>query len=233
MRHMPGEEAWLVGERRASGERKYYLSSPPPDANLKTLAAAIKARWVCEQAHQQLKEELGLDHFEGRSWHGLHRHTLMTMIAYAYLQSRRLAEASGGKRIPKGRPSRRCPRSGAPCSPFSLARRHIDVPIAKSPCLASEVDPDGIDQGNKLRTVAHALRQSMRHDDLLGPVDRRLRVVALDEAVLGQEPAAKLRCTLGSGSFEGGRGTGPQRLRFSALRFSSAVCWQKNPQKCH
>ena len=100
MQHMPGEEAWLVGERRASGERKYYLSNLPPDANLKTLAAAIKARWVCEQAHQQLKEELGLDHFEGRSWHGLHRHALMAMIAYAYLQSRRLAQASGGKKNP-------------------------------------------------------------------------------------------------------------------------------------
>ena len=98
MQHMPGEEAWLVGERRTSGERKYYLSNLPADASLKTLAAAIKARWVCEQAHQQLKEELGLDHFEGRSWHGLHRHALMTMIAYAYLQSRRLAEASGGKK---------------------------------------------------------------------------------------------------------------------------------------
>ena len=41
------------------------------------LAATIKARWICEQAHQQLKEELGLDHFEGRSWQGLHRHALM------------------------------------------------------------------------------------------------------------------------------------------------------------
>ena len=71
-----------------------------PYASLKTLAATIKARWVCEQAHQQLKEELGLDHFEGRSWHGLHRHALMTMIAYAYLQTRRLAEASGGKKNP-------------------------------------------------------------------------------------------------------------------------------------
>ena len=100
MQHMPGEEAWLVGERRASGERKYYLSNLPADTSLKTLAASIKARWVCEQAHQQLKEELGLDHFEGRSWHGLHRHALMTMIAYAYLQSRRLAEASGGKKNP-------------------------------------------------------------------------------------------------------------------------------------
>jgi SRSO17 transposase len=38
---------------------------------LRMLAATIKARWVCEQAHQQLKEELGLDHFEGRAWQGL------------------------------------------------------------------------------------------------------------------------------------------------------------------
>ena len=101
MQHMPGEEAWLVGERRASGEQKYYLVYLPADADLKTLAATIKARWVCEQAHQQLKEELGLDHFEGRSWQGLHRHALMTMIAYAFLQHRRLA-ASGGKKNPRG-----------------------------------------------------------------------------------------------------------------------------------
>ena len=61
------------------------------------LAAAIKARWACEQAHQQSKDELGLDHFEGRSWTGLHRHALMTMIAYAFLQTQRLAVAKGGK----------------------------------------------------------------------------------------------------------------------------------------
>ena len=97
MQHMPGEEAWLVGERRTSGERKYYLSNLPANASLKTLAASIKARWVCEQAHQQLKEELGIDHLEGRSWTGLHRHALMTMIAYAFLQSRRL-KAAGRKK---------------------------------------------------------------------------------------------------------------------------------------
>lgn len=79
--------------------KKYYLAKLPAQTQLKTLAAAIKARWVCEQAHQQLKEELGLDHYEGRSWRGLHRHALMTMIAYAFLQHRRLAEASGGKKI--------------------------------------------------------------------------------------------------------------------------------------
>lgn len=98
---MPGDEVWLVGERRSTGEQKYYVSNLPADATLKMLAAAIKARWICEQAHQQLKEELGLDHFEGRSWTGLHRHALMTMIAYAFLQSRRL-KAAGRKKKSRG-----------------------------------------------------------------------------------------------------------------------------------
>ena len=101
MQCMPGDEVWLVGERRSTGEQKYYVSNLPADASLRTLAATIKARWVCEQAHQQLKEELGLDHFEGRSWTGLHRHALMTMIAYAFLQSRRL-KAAGRKKKGRG-----------------------------------------------------------------------------------------------------------------------------------
>jgi SRSO17 transposase len=91
-RHLPGAEVWLVGEWRSSGERKYYLSNLPSRLSVRALAAAIKARWVCEQAHQQLKGELGLGHFEGRSWTGLHRHALMTCIAYAFLQHLRLAE---------------------------------------------------------------------------------------------------------------------------------------------
>jgi SRSO17 transposase len=96
--HLPGEEVWVIGEHRSTGERKYYLSNLPTHTPLKQLAGAIKARWVCEQAHQQLKEELGLDHFEGRSWTGLHRHALMTMIAYAFLQSCRLKQAAGKKK---------------------------------------------------------------------------------------------------------------------------------------
>ena len=96
--HLPGDEAWLIGEHRTSGEKKYYLANLPAGMDLRNLAATIKARWICEQAHQQLKEELGLDHFEGRSWHGLHRHALMTMIAYAFLQHRRLATAKRGKK---------------------------------------------------------------------------------------------------------------------------------------
>jgi SRSO17 transposase len=112
--HLPGDEAWLIGELRASGEKKYYLANLPAATDLRTLAATIKARWICEQAHQQLKEELGLDHFEGRSWQGLHRHALMTMLAFAFLQFRRLKRAMRGKKNqrtaastkPAGRPSR-------------------------------------------------------------------------------------------------------------------------------
>jgi SRSO17 transposase len=97
--HLPGdEEVWLIGERRATGEQKYYLSNLPAATTLKALAAAIKARWLCEQAHQQLKEELGLDHFEGRSWSGLHRHALMSMVAFLYLQHRRVRAANRGKK---------------------------------------------------------------------------------------------------------------------------------------
>src|SRR5258707_13799023 len=72
------------------------------------LAATIKARWICEQAHQQLKEKLGLDHFEGRSWQGLHRHALMTMIAYAFLQHRHLTQVGRKKESTDRRLSLAC-----------------------------------------------------------------------------------------------------------------------------
>ena len=99
MRHLPGETVWLVGERRDSGEVKYHLTSHPDRTSLRALASAIKARWAREQAHQQLKEELGLDHFEGRTWLGLHHHALLTMISFAFLQHLRLrhVEAARGR----------------------------------------------------------------------------------------------------------------------------------------
>lgn len=61
--------------------------------------ATIKARWVCEQAHQQSNEKLGLDHFEGRSWIGLQRLAMMAMAAYTFLQSRHLKAAGRKERI--------------------------------------------------------------------------------------------------------------------------------------
>ena len=115
-RHLPGEEAWLVGEHRASGEREYYLSNLPADATLEALAALIKARWVCEQLHQQLKDELGLDHFEGRSWRGLHHHALLCLLAFAFLQHLRL----GGKKTRR----RERARTAAPAEPARRPAAH-------------------------------------------------------------------------------------------------------------
>jgi hypothetical protein len=130
MQHMPGDEVWLVGERRASGEQKCYLANLPAEASLKTLAATIKARWVCEQAHQQLKEELGLDHFEGRSWRGLHRHALMAMIAYAFLQHHRLAAASERKKRPGASGEKKSPHRPAAANAPDHTKGHRRRPGA-------------------------------------------------------------------------------------------------------
>ena len=132
MQHMPGEEVWLVGERRASGEQKYYLANRPAEAGLKTLAATVKARWVCEQAHQQLKEELGLDHFEGRSWRGLQRHALMTMIAYAFLQHHRLAAASERKKRPAASGGKKSLRRSTAANAADHTKSHRRRPGARS-----------------------------------------------------------------------------------------------------
>jgi SRSO17 transposase len=104
--HQPGDEAWLVAEHRVTGERKYYLAHHPADTPLETLATLIKARWTCEQLHQQLKDELGLDHFEGRSWRGLHHHALLCQLTFAF-QHLRL----GGKKRPHASRARTATRA--------------------------------------------------------------------------------------------------------------------------
>ena len=132
-RHLPGEEMWLVGEWRSSGERKYYLSNLPPRTSLRALAGAIKARWVCEQAHQQLKHELGLGHFEGRSWTGLHRLRLPAAPPPC-----RAPLDGAGEKCPaafRGRHHRRaCPRCAAPSSDgcARASPRRSDVRTAPS-----------------------------------------------------------------------------------------------------
>src|SRR5262249_60717320 len=83
------------------------------------LGATIKRRWICEQPHKKLKEDLGLDHFEGRSWQGLHRHALMTMIAYAFLQHRRPAAARREKKNQRATASANF-ASRTPCHPRTL-----------------------------------------------------------------------------------------------------------------
>lgn len=101
---VPSEAPWLVGERRADGTERFDRTNLAASATLLELAQAINARWSCEQVHQQLQEELGLDRFEGRSWTGLHHHALLTMIAFTFLQHYRLAHAVASAR-PRRTPS--------------------------------------------------------------------------------------------------------------------------------
>ncbi len=92
------------------------------------LAAAIKARWVCEQAHRQLKNELGLDHFEGRSWLGLHHHALLCLIAFCFLQHLRLR----GKKPRRGG---RAPAAALAAGGAAAAPRRADPRPAPLPAL--------------------------------------------------------------------------------------------------
>jgi Transposase DDE domain len=147
-------------KHRASGEKKYYLANLPAKTALRTLAATIKARWICEQAHQQLKEELGLDHFEGRSWQGLHRHALMTMIAYAFLQHRRTRSSKAEKKESTGRRlNRPCQPCARPCSNSSLGHHHNNARTADYGSAASS----GMSKSAKVvlgRFLTLMLRQS-------------------------------------------------------------------------
>jgi SRSO17 transposase len=84
----PGPEVWLLVEW-PTGEpepAKYYLCDLPKSTSLRQLVATARGRWRVEQDYQQLKEELGLDHFEGRSWTGWHHHVTMVMLAHLFLR---------------------------------------------------------------------------------------------------------------------------------------------------
>ena len=68
---------------------QYWLSNLPRDTSLKRLVRLAKLRWRVEQNYQQLKEELGLDHYEGRGWRGWHHHVTLVCLAYAFLMLER------------------------------------------------------------------------------------------------------------------------------------------------
>ncbi len=64
---------------------KYCLCDLPADYALRRIVRLVKCRWKIEQDYHQLKEELGLDHYEGRNWQGWHHHVTMVMVAHAFL----------------------------------------------------------------------------------------------------------------------------------------------------
>jgi len=83
-----GEE-WLLIEwpKAAKEPTKYWLSTLPQDITFERLVDLAKLRWRIERDYQELKQELGLGHFEGRSWRGFHHHATMCIAAYGFLIS--------------------------------------------------------------------------------------------------------------------------------------------------
>ena len=69
---------------------RQWLSTLPPTTDLASLVRSAKIRWRIEQGYQQLKDELGLDHYEDRRWQGWHHHVTLTMLAFAFLSLERL-----------------------------------------------------------------------------------------------------------------------------------------------
>ena len=83
--------AWLLIEGR-DGEAdpaNYSFSSLPQDTSLDSLVSITTQRWRTERAYQDLKGELGLDHFEGRSFRGWHHHISVVVCCYAFAVAER------------------------------------------------------------------------------------------------------------------------------------------------
>ena len=84
-------EEWLLIEwpRSEAEPAKYWISTLPRDTPLKALVKMAKHRWIIERDYQELKQELGLGHFEGRNWRGFHHHATLCIAAYGFLVAER------------------------------------------------------------------------------------------------------------------------------------------------
>jgi SRSO17 transposase len=102
----PADEQWLLCEWHSSEtEPRFHFSTLPANLSLKELVRITKLRWRVERDYQDLKGEVGLDHFEGRTWRGFHRHATLCAVAHGFLALRRAlfppiedqVDASGGQ----------------------------------------------------------------------------------------------------------------------------------------
>jgi len=90
-------ERWLLCERSATDERKYCLLHLPATTPLVDLVALARSRWPIEQQYRELKHDLGLDHFEGRTYPGWTHHVVLTAVAFTFLQIERARTTEGAR----------------------------------------------------------------------------------------------------------------------------------------
>ncbi len=116
---------WPEGETEPT---KYFLTTAPSEATLEQMVFVTKVRWRIERDYQDLKQDFGLGHYEGRNWRGFHHHATLSIAAYGFLMAERLKAGhdDGGKKnfaqrqipavskdyIPRGSPARTASRTG-------------------------------------------------------------------------------------------------------------------------
>ena len=132
-------EEWLLIEwpKNEAEPIKYFLSTLAATTPLRELVRVTKLRWRIERDYQELKQEFGLDHFEGRGWRGFHHHASLCIVAYAFLLTERLAYPKKTLRHPflgeipaipadfrpRGSPASAAPRSRLDHHPAPRTRR--------------------------------------------------------------------------------------------------------------
>jgi SRSO17 transposase len=135
-RSAPRDEEWLVLEWPPEEEKpsKFWLATVPEGITFDRLVALAKLRWRIERDYQELKQELGLGHFEGRGWRGFHHHATLCIAAYAFLVAERArippsepTHLFTPPSVPAGSPGRSSSRpTGAACREFD--RHHASPP---------------------------------------------------------------------------------------------------------
>ena len=112
------EPFWLLIEEQPDGTIKFAFSNLPPSTSRLQAVRLWRERWKIEQGYQQMKEELGLDHFEGRSWRGFHHHAALVMLAFGFLaleQLRAKQEQKAFAQAPPAVSARKKSRLRQPC----------------------------------------------------------------------------------------------------------------------
>jgi SRSO17 transposase len=135
-----GPQGWLLAERpvpqtvaekpqpssvepqeKEEEQINYWFSVLPEDTSLQRLVLLAHARWVIEQFYEDAKQECGLDHFQGRSWEGLHRHLALVMLAYSFLMYYRLImPLPTGEAFPPLRHTKLAAWRASPGTPLAL-----------------------------------------------------------------------------------------------------------------
>jgi hypothetical protein len=127
-RSEPRAVEWLLVEWPKGEEEptKYWLSTVPEDTAMEELIYLVKIRWRIERDYQELKDELGLDHYEGRGWRGFHHHGVLCIAAYGFLAAERARLSPPApvaflapRSSTRGFPGARC----CPCAPSATTRR--------------------------------------------------------------------------------------------------------------